>query len=96
MSKSKRLVELYFHDPARPFGQRFLGAVLMKDEGMDAGALSERAWNLGINPGGEIVIYDIDSDDLTGFTSAYLDRLLSEEECLALDIFQRKAAPDRN
>ena len=86
-----KLVELYFQDPEKPAGQRFQGAVLMKDEGQDAAALARRAWNLGVNPGGEIVLWEVDSERLTGFTEAHLDRLLPEEECLALGLFERRS-----
>jgi hypothetical protein len=92
-SKHTHLVELYFSDPERPPGRRFLGAVLMRPgPGLpdDNGSLVRRAWGLGINPGGEVLFYDVDSDSLNGFTAGHLDRLLSEAECLALGLFKKR------
>jgi hypothetical protein len=85
-----KLVELYFQDPEKPAGQRFQGAVLMKDEGQDAAALASRAWNLGVNPGGDMAVFEVDSERLKGFTEAHLDRLLPAEEGLALGLFKRR------
>ena len=86
-----QLMELYFQDPEKPAGQRFLGAVLMRDEGQDVARLAARAWQLGVNPGGELRAWHVDSERLTGFTEAHLDRLLPEAEGLALGLFQRRA-----
>jgi hypothetical protein len=85
-----KLVELYFQDPREPDGQRFLDSVLMKDKGQNTVALAARAWHLGVNPGGEFYVWEVDSEQLTGFTEAHLDRLLPEEECLALGLFKRR------
>jgi hypothetical protein len=84
------LVELYFYDPDKPAGSRFLGAVLMQDSGQDVRALAKRAWDLGANPGGAMTVYSVDSVDLVNFsTDNHLDRLLLEQECLALNLFKR-------
>lgn len=87
-----KLVELYFSDPDQPPGKRFLGAVLMKCHELPAVELARRAWRLNINPGGEIQFYAVESGQLRNFTEAHLDRLLSEEEGLALGLFTRKEA----
>lgn len=86
-----KLVELYFQDPKKPEGQRFLGAVLMREDSAPNNAeYARRAWSLGVNPGGEVVLLDVDSADLAGFTEAHLDRLLTEQECLDMNLFKRK------
>jgi hypothetical protein len=86
-----KLVELYFTDQTMPAGLRFLGAVLMLPDPDNDDALADRAWRLGINPGGTVLFFDQDSDDLNGFTAAHLDRLLTESECLALGLFSTQA-----
>jgi hypothetical protein len=87
-----KLVELYFCDVYKPAGQRFLGAVLMKANRSSGSneAFIKRAWRLGLNPGGSVGLFDIDSSTLAGFTYGHLDRLLTEEECLALNLFERR------
>lgn len=90
-----KLVELYFTDPKKPPGQRFLGAVLMDanlfSTGQDAiPAIAARAWKLNVNPGGQLIVYDLDSKTLKNFTVSHLDKLLTEQECFNLNLFQKK------
>ena len=49
---------LSFVDNDRPVGQRFLGATIM--EASSGEAAIEKAWLLGINPGGEVAFAPFD------------------------------------
>ena len=87
----KKLAELYFQNTSKPAGQRFFGVVLMEDNGDNLAVLAKRAWQLGINPGGQILFFDVNSQNLQNFTEIHLDRLLNETECIALNLFSKKS-----
>lgn len=62
-----------FCDPDKPKGQQFLGVVVVEALGfMHA---QQKAWALGINPGGEIQACQVD-----GVPVKYHDKLLSRAE----------------
>lgn len=62
-----------FCDPEKPKGQQFLGVCIVEAPGfMHA---HQKAWALGINPGGEIQATQVESVPVE-----YLDRLLSRAE----------------
>jgi hypothetical protein len=92
-----KLVELYFENPRNRPGQCFLGAVLMKAEEVpdDTAAIAWRAWRMGVNPGGQLLLFDRDSEELAGFTDSHLDRLLTEGECLGINLFKKRKETGR-
>jgi hypothetical protein len=62
-----------FCDPDKPKGQQFLGVCIVGAPGfMHA---HQKAWALGINPGGEIQAVQVE-----GVPTEYLDKLLSRAE----------------
>jgi hypothetical protein len=48
---------LSFCDPDRPRGEKFKHAVIV--EGRDIVEAADEAWRLGINPGGEVMGYEL-------------------------------------
>lgn len=62
-----------FCDPDKPKGQQFLGVVVVEAPGfMHA---HQKAWSLGINPGGEIQAFQVE-----GVPTEYHDKLLPVAE----------------
>lgn len=62
-----------FCDTKRPVGQQFLGVCIVEAPGLMHA--TQKAWALGINPGGEIKALQI-----SGVPAEYLDKLLSRAE----------------
>lgn len=74
---------LSFVDPTKPQGLRSLGIAVV--EGYDFLGAIQRAWDLGINPGGEVAGYEVTEGD--GLPAAeYRNRLVSPEECASSGI----------
>ncbi len=75
---------LSFVDPDRPEGQRFLGvSIVHADDQIHA---VQRAWDLGCNPGGEILIAGVDEHALGQYVPPkWCGRLLTKEECALFD-----------
>lgn len=70
---------LSFADATLPKGTQFLGACIVRARGM-VSAVS-RAHVLGINPGGEVVGYELPAAaDEIGIPDDYCNRLLTREE----------------
>jgi hypothetical protein len=68
-----------FCDPDKPKGQQFLGVSIVEASGfMHA---QQKAWALGINPGGEI-----QGEQVEGIPAEYLNKLLSRAELEAADL----------
>jgi hypothetical protein len=67
-----------FCDPEKPKGQQFLGVVVMKTLGI-AHAI-DRAWKLGINPGGEVLGYEMDGSEIN---PDHFDKLLTQDDLVA-------------
>lgn len=76
--RPERCLWISFCDTDRPKGQQFLGVVIMLAKGL-AHAV-DRSWELGINPGGEIMSYETDGSDIR---PEHFDRLLSKDELMA-------------
>ena len=68
-----------FCDPNKPKGEQFLGVVITKATGLMHA--HQRAWMLGINPGGEIR-----AQPVAGVADEYHDRLLSRAELEAAGV----------
>jgi hypothetical protein len=67
---------LSFADPDRPEGERFLGVAIVEgDDAMDA---MQTAWNLGCNPGGEILATQYRAKD--SLSDDWINLLLSEDD----------------
>jgi hypothetical protein len=74
---------LYFTDPEKPAGQRFLGACIVEAHGLITAV--QRAHQLGINPGGAVIPYDTPPHDLD-----MRDRLITSEEEMAALGYNRR------
>jgi hypothetical protein len=70
-----------FCDPDKPEGEQFLGVIITKDKGF-AHAVT-KINSLGINPGGEILCYETDPEDIP---EDCFDRLLSYEELISRNL----------
>ena len=74
---------LSFCDPEKPQGSAFLGVSIV------AAATFEDAigvaWNEGVNPGGEVAGIDLPDDMAARVPDEYKTRLLTREQCAALD-----------
>jgi hypothetical protein len=87
-----RIVQVYFHDPSRPPGHRFLGAALVSiprtGPWRDADTIRAvlATWRLNINPGGAAVVIEHDEQDRVRL-EPQLNRLLAEREALQLGLF---------
>jgi hypothetical protein len=76
---------LYFTDPEKPAGQRFLGACIVEANGFITAV--QQAHQLGINPGGAVLSYDTPPHD-----PSMRDRLItSDEEMAALGYRRRQS-----
>lgn len=76
-SKPQGLWWLSFCDVDKPAGEQFLGVAIVRAGGPVSAM--QRAWDLGINPGGEVMNYQL-PDDAAARVRPYMDRLLSREE----------------
>jgi hypothetical protein len=76
-----------FCDPARPKGSKFLGALLI--EAADSDDALMRSHLLGLNPGGEVVSFEVPQEYVARIEPAMTYRLLSRAEC---ETFERKYA----
>jgi hypothetical protein len=57
---------------------------------------SQRAWDLGINPGGEVLGHPLDVHSLRGVPKKWRERLLSADDLDRLEIlYQRGTWKDR-
>src|ERR1700759_3088165 len=75
MSVEIKLYWLSFVDPARPAGQRFLGACVLR-AGSPKGAIIRAHWQ-GCNPGGEVKMYEVPPELSPELERVPRDRLLS-------------------
>lgn len=75
---------LSFVDKHRPAGDRFVGAAIVKADSMEHAM--KVTWEKGINPGGEIMGFEIlPHYEHIVFQHNLIDRLLSREELEAVD-----------
>lgn len=88
----KTIAELYFSDPTKPPGQRFLGVTLIEPDDDPSPRFViqavEEAWRLKANPGGEVLCYEHPISKLEEWKT-YMNRLLTEDEAISLGIIQR-------
>lgn len=76
---------LYFQDPDKPAGQRFLGACIVEAPGFLTAV--DRAHELGINPGGMVVHFETPPH-----TPDQRDRLIVDDAEMAALGYARKPA----
>jgi hypothetical protein len=76
---------LYFTDPEKPAGQRFLGACIIEAPGFVSAI--DRAHQLGINPGGAVVAYDTPKHDVS-----FRNRLITSDAEMAQLGYMRRTA----
>lgn len=90
---------LSFADPDRPEGEQFLGVCIVQgtEPAMGFPRATDpipRAWQLGLNPGGEVQFHRIPEDRQP--PAEWTNRLLDRAECEQLDrvIRKRYGLPD--
>lgn len=71
---------LSFCDTERPAGEQFLGVAIV--EAPNVPMATVRAWDLGVNPGGQVAAYDVPAGHLPAVE--WRDRLLTRAEAEAL------------
>jgi hypothetical protein len=76
---TERTFWLSFNDLDAPPDKRFLGVVILDLETDDIGKASEKAWELGLNPGGTMYMQDVTDEDIR---PEYKDRLIRDDETL--------------
>lgn len=73
-----------FCDPKRPKGDQFLGALIVQADSHQA--MLSRSWYLGLNPGGEVVFFEIPKQYNERIPPDWIEtRLLTREECEAFE-----------
>lgn len=75
---------LSFADSAKPRGEQFLGATVVEAE-HELLAIP-RAWELGVNPGGEVKFFElpfITAEDIPTAAQKYVNKLVPREVVLA-------------
>lgn len=73
---------LSFCDPTMPKGSKFLGAIALEvPAGIDP---IRHAWNMNLNPGGEVMFGEVPADQHKLFPDSVRNRLLSRQEAEAL------------
>jgi hypothetical protein len=65
-----------FADPDKPEGDQFLGVVVVQGGGMQEAI--QNAWSMGINPGGQVMAFELLDDEVPD--EQYRRRLMSKEE----------------
>jgi hypothetical protein len=81
---------LSFCDPKKP-DDGFLGACVVEADSFPAAV--KKAWRLGINPGGEVLAFDVTPFDGYRLNDRWLNRLLNREECETFDADPKAAIP---
>ncbi len=77
-----------FCDPDKPHGSQFLGALVIRADSVYE--ISSRAWELGLNPGGEVLMYQIPEYYVQRVPQEWIEtRLITKEEC---DAFEKQWA----
>ena len=76
---------LSFVDPDLPEGSAFLGVSIV--DAPDLEAAIEKAWALGINPGGQVLSQKLSEEP--SVPSQYIDRLMQKPEVDELQAIQR-------
>lgn len=73
---------LSYCDPSKPRGKQFLGVAVVRAHGVVTAA--QRAWKLKINPGGEMVCYDLPDGMIETIPENLRERLLTKAEAESL------------
>ncbi len=68
---------LSFCDPDKPKGSQFLGVIITSALGLSHAI--EKTHTLGINPGGEILSFEVDENDIR---PEHFDKLLTGDEII--------------
>ena len=75
-NKVNKVLWLSFCDGSLPKGSQFLGVFITEaDNVMEA---AQKAWQLGVNPGGEIQSVDVTND--FSIKPEHMDKLMSKDE----------------
>ena len=80
---TRPLMWLSFVDGARPEGERFLGVAIVP--GTDPISAVKAAWDLGCNPGGEVLVASLFPELIPD--ESWIGRLLTRDEAEALNAF---------
>ena len=76
---------LSFKDPDKPQGQQFLGACAVEADSLEVAIM--RAWQLGINPGGEVAHIKVPKRLEKNIPRYGLNRLITKAELNAMGDF---------
>jgi hypothetical protein len=79
---------LSFADPSRPEGQRFLGVCIV--EAITFADAIRRAWELSINPGGEVQGFAVPVEFEHNIPRIGINRLISKQELNQLGEFSER------
>lgn len=81
-------VWMSFCDPTRSKGEHFLGALIIRADEIEQAL--HRSWMLELNPGGEVMSYEIPEEYHERIPPEWVEtRLITKSEC---DEFERKWA----
>ncbi len=86
MTLSKKSDELFWMSFANEMG--FLGACLVRAYNVDLAV--RRTWELGINPGGEIMICTLERGVLEKIPDKWIEKMLVKHEVEELDVELKK------
>jgi hypothetical protein len=78
-NKVNKVLWLSFCDGSLPKGSQFLGVFITEADSVMQAA--KKAWDLNMNPGGEIQSVDVTND--FSITPEHMDRLMSKDEVKA-------------
>ena len=73
-----------FCDPDKPKGSKFLGALVI--QGSDFDQALKKSWRLDLNPGGEIMFFEVPKSFEHRVTPDLVNRLLTKEEVEEIDL----------
>lgn len=79
----KKLQWLSFCDPNKPVGTQFLGVIISDAPGFIEAV--DMAHLMGINPGGEVMGYELPDVDAKDIKPGHINKLLSHEELIDND-----------
>lgn len=84
MSIGSGIYWMSFVDPERPEGDRFLGCLIVR--GRNDMDVIRRSHMLGLNPGGEVMFFEIPKQYLDRVPIDWIEtRLINREECEAFE-----------
>jgi hypothetical protein len=78
------LIYMSFADPNKPEGTQFLGAAIVEAD--DLAEATKKTWRLGINPGGEVLSFEVPEElEHRVYEQNAINKLLSFEDLDSLE-----------